>query len=117
MRTPVAGQLHLTPLHATLQMRPELVYIDDGETARKKAEIELANVGKDVEPKQSKIVSVHIRKAETERQAELKRSSYSYLTAMHEAEAWVDLQVVPREVCTRCPGVCWLVVVLRLWLL
>ncbi len=88
----------MTPLHATLQMRPELVYIDEGETAKKKAEAELANVGKEVEPKQSKIVSVQIRKAETERQAELKRSSYSHLTAMHEAEAWVDIQVVPRDV-------------------
>ena len=29
------GQLHLTPLHATVQLRPELVHIDECDAARK----------------------------------------------------------------------------------
>ncbi len=75
-------------------MRPELAHIDEREKQRKEAE---AAVGQE-EQTTSKLVAPSLRKADSERVAEIKRSSHAYLMAQVEAEPWVDLQFVPRQV-------------------
>jgi hypothetical protein len=77
-------------------MRPELAHIDEREKQRKEAEA--ASVVGHEEQTTSKLVAPSLRKADSERVAEIKRSSHAYLMAQVEAEPWVDLQFVPRQV-------------------
>lgn len=103
---PPSAQLHLTPLHAVVQMRPDLAHIDAADAQRKLAEAEAAGANaREAQAQQPadqqqavKAISVQYRKVDSERVQDIKRSSFAYLQDKLEREKWVDLDIKSRHV-------------------
>jgi hypothetical protein len=100
--------LHLTPLHAVVQMRPDLAHIDAADAQRKLAEAEAAGANAREAQQQAqqpqdqqqavKAISVQYRKVDSERVQDIKRSSFAFLQDKLEREKWVDLNIMSRHV-------------------
>jgi DNA-directed RNA polymerase-3 subunit RPC5 len=92
-------QLHLTPLHAVVQMRPELAHIDAADAQRRQEEAAAKEGAESEEATQAvKPISVQYRKVDSERVADIKRSSFAHLQDKVDREKWVNLRVTPKSV-------------------
>ena len=92
------GELHLTPLHATLQLRPSFHRVDeldeklkeasgqpkDDPRAAKKAEASSAG---------PQLYQVTIKRAETERTIERRQRSHAHLKREEEKDPWLSVDV------------------------
>ncbi|GJP51728.1 hypothetical protein CLOM_g10874 [Closterium sp. NIES-68] len=98
------NELHLNPLHAVVQLRPSLAYLDtaadkaEGGKGKKKGAVEgveeeeMAD-GEDGEDKAGPVaLEVSLKKRETEEQEELRLQSYAHIHALREKEPWQQLQ-------------------------
>ncbi|KAL0586716.1 hypothetical protein ABG067_003704 [Albugo candida] len=82
------GQLHLTPLHSVLQMRPSLLHIDNA------VEEELSDEEKEmVDETQVKQVQFEFKKKHGERSMKALQNSYQHKKQQINAERWKDLSI------------------------
>lgn len=99
------NKLHLNPLHAIVQLRPSLKYLDDADAKKKQAKqnvddmdeemVDADEEGEEDGPEvKSQLVAlkVEVKKQETERQEQMRLQSHAYLKQLDEAEAWVQLE-------------------------
>ncbi|CAI5974782.1 unnamed protein product [Closterium sp. NIES-65] len=100
--TASSESLHLNPLHAVVQLRPSLDYLDsaadkaEGGKGKKKgageaAEEEEMGDGEDGEAGPVAL-EVSLKKRETEEQEEMRLQSYAHIHALREKEPWQQLQ-------------------------
>lgn len=104
------GKLHLTPIHAVVQMRPTLQHLDEEDAANraerdKEAKAEKRGVRQDAavsadedatdekgeDDDNPQMLQVQFRRAESEKVLERKRTSYASLHEAREREPWVTL--------------------------
>ena len=92
------GQLHLTPLTAVMQMRPNLAHIDDAVDS----EEEDMETEEKVQPPPDELkeVQFQFKKKQSERAISAIQNSYAYKKQQIEAENWIELQVQDKSV--RC---------------
>lgn len=90
-------QLHLTPLHAVVQMRPELTHIDAADAQRRQDEAAARDGPDDGAAQAVKPISVLYRKVDSDRVADIKRSSFAHLQDKLEREKWSQLKILPRR--------------------
>ncbi|XP_068100722.1 DNA-directed RNA polymerase III subunit RPC5 isoform X1 [Hyperolius riggenbachi] len=87
------GELHVTPLHGILQMRPSFTYLDKADT--KFREREAANDGgdssQDEVEEDVKQVTVRFSRPETEQAKQRRAQSYEFLQKKQAEESWVHL--------------------------
>eukprot|EP01105_Mastigella_eilhardi_P017249 TRINITY_DN3966_c0_g3_i1.p1 TRINITY_DN3966_c0_g3~~TRINITY_DN3966_c0_g3_i1.p1 ORF type:complete len:337 (-),score=126.24 TRINITY_DN3966_c0_g3_i1:182-1192(-) len=115
-------QLHLTPLHTILQMRPSLAYLDEADTARRKEmkEQDATEEGAEVEmhDEQPQALQVTFKKKETQKALQARKQSAAYLMKLEEEESWVKLKlfdntapenmaVFDKLVCTNDAAIRW----------
>ncbi|KAE8579372.1 hypothetical protein XENTR_v10024019 [Xenopus tropicalis] len=87
------GEIHLTPLHGILQMRPSFTYLDKADTKFK--EREAANEGGDSSQDEVeddiKQVTVRFSRPESEKAKQRRAQSYEFLQKKQAEETWVHL--------------------------
>ncbi|MGH0161894.1 UNVERIFIED_CONTAM: hypothetical protein FKN15_042039 [Acipenser sinensis] len=87
------GELHLTPLHGILQLRPSFSYLDKADS--KHREHEAANEGGDSSPDEAeedvKQITVRFSRPESEQARQRRVQSYEFLQKKHAEEPWVHL--------------------------
>ncbi|XP_012320132.1 DNA-directed RNA polymerase III subunit RPC5 isoform X2 [Aotus nancymaae] len=86
------GELHLTPLHGILQLRPSFSYLDKADA--KHREREAANEGdssQDEAEDDVKQITVRFSRPESEQARQRRVQSYEFLQKKHAEEAWVHL--------------------------
>ncbi|MGH0139242.1 UNVERIFIED_CONTAM: hypothetical protein FKN15_068651 [Acipenser sinensis] len=87
------GELHLTPLHGILQLRPSFSYLDKADS--KHREREAANEGGDSSPDEAeedvKQITVRFSRPESEQARQRRVQSYEFLQKKHAEEPWVHL--------------------------
>jgi len=109
------GTVHLTPLHAVVQMRPSMAHLDEEDTARREEREREAKAEKrgarqdsaisvdanDDEDKadddEMQMLQVQFRRAESEKVLERKRTSYASLHEAREKEPWAELAYHTRD--------------------
>ncbi|NXF71029.1 RPC5 polymerase, partial [Sclerurus mexicanus] len=88
------GELHLTPLHGILQLRPSFTYLDKADA--KHREREAANEGGDSSQDEAeddvKQITVRFSRPETEQARQRRVQSYEFLQKRQAEEHWVHLQ-------------------------
>ncbi|NXH21255.1 RPC5 polymerase, partial [Bucco capensis] len=87
------GELHLTPLHGILQLRPSFTYLDKADA--KHREREAANEGGDSSQDETeddvKQITVRFSRPETEQARQRRVQSYEFLQKRQAEEHWVHL--------------------------
>ncbi|XP_033907518.1 DNA-directed RNA polymerase III subunit RPC5-like [Acipenser ruthenus] len=87
------GELHLTPLHGILQLRPSFSYLDKADS--KHREREAANEGGDSSQDEAeedvKQITVRFSRPESEQARQRRVQSYEFLQKKHAEEPWVHL--------------------------
>ncbi|NXP45456.1 RPC5 polymerase, partial [Heliornis fulica] len=87
------GELHLTPLHGILQLRPSFSYLDKADA--KHREREAANEGGDSSQDEAeddvKQITVRFSRPETEQARQRRVQSYEFLQKRQAEEHWVHL--------------------------
>ncbi|XP_072204854.1 DNA-directed RNA polymerase III subunit RPC5 isoform X1 [Excalfactoria chinensis] len=87
------GELHLTPLHGILQLRPSFTYLDKADA--KHREREAANEGGDSSQDEAeddiKQITVRFSRPETEQARQRRVQSYEFLQKRQAEEHWVHL--------------------------
>ncbi|XP_030780384.1 DNA-directed RNA polymerase III subunit RPC5 isoform X2 [Rhinopithecus roxellana] len=86
------GELHLTPLHGILQLRPSFSYLDKADA--KHREREAANEGdssQDEAEDDVKQITVRFSRPESEQARQRRVQSYEFLQKKHAEEPWVHL--------------------------
>ncbi|XP_053750334.1 DNA-directed RNA polymerase III subunit RPC5 isoform X2 [Panthera pardus] len=86
------GELHLTPLHGILQLRPSFSYLDKADA--KHREREAANEGdssQDEAEEDVKQITVRFSRPESEQARQRRVQSYEFLQKKHAEEPWVHL--------------------------
>lgn len=87
------GELHLTPLHGILQMRPSFSYLDQADS--KHREREAANEGGDSSQDEAedeiKQITVRFSRPESEQARQRRIQSYEFLQKRQAEEPWVHL--------------------------
>lgn len=97
------NKLHLNPVHAAVQLRPLMSYVEKGEESTKKnrkgtgydEEMADADEENEEEPPEAKPKMVPLQvelKKETERQEQMRLQSHAYLKKLDEAEPWIALE-------------------------
>lgn len=107
------GKVHLTPLHAVVQMRPVMTHLDAEDTARREerekearadkrgarpdagAMLDAAEEEEKGDEEDMQMLQVQFRRAESERVLERKRTSYASLHEAREREPWAELAFQP----------------------
>ncbi|KAF6256966.1 Sin-like protein conserved region-domain-containing protein [Scenedesmus sp. NREL 46B-D3] len=84
-------QLLLLPLDYTLQLRPDMSYLN-AESAKQRKDGEESEEDETAEEPMT-AVEVTVKRRETERQQQARLNSYSHLQQEEQAEAWVPLQL------------------------
>lgn len=87
------NQLVLMPVDYSLQLRPNMSYLNV-EATKKKDGNESEGEAEDEEAQQ---IEVTVKKRETERQQQARLKSYSYLQQEEEQEPWISLQMAPPD--------------------
>ncbi|KFQ85469.1 DNA-directed RNA polymerase III subunit RPC5, partial [Phoenicopterus ruber ruber] len=91
--TPHISELHLTPLHGILQLRPSFTYLDKADA--KHREREAANEGGDSSQDEAeddvKQITVRFSRPETEQARQRRVQSYEFLQKRQAEEHWVHL--------------------------
>ena len=100
-----AGQLHLTPLHAVVRMRPNFEYIDNRKAMERDRDAFLSMDDAEREAardaaQEMKPVMVKFKKKETERSAAYRKLSHMHHKQTIDAEPWVPMVPYKKEV--RC---------------
>ncbi|XP_022319153.2 DNA-directed RNA polymerase III subunit RPC5-like [Crassostrea virginica] len=88
------GELHLTPLHAIIQMRPSFNYLDRADQ-KMKADVGPAGDGGESsqdEEEEVKPVTVKFAQQESEEAKARRMASFDYLQKKQQEEAWQKLQ-------------------------
>ncbi|NXL44646.1 RPC5 polymerase, partial [Podilymbus podiceps] len=87
------GELHLTPLHGILQLRPSFTYLDKADA--KHREREAANEGGDSSQDEAeddvKQITVRFSRPETEQARQRRVQSYEFLQKRQAEEHWIHL--------------------------
>ncbi|KAH9305597.1 hypothetical protein KI387_010001, partial [Taxus chinensis] len=86
------NKLHLSPVHAAVQLRTHLGHVNNGEEHIKKI---VADEENEEEPQESKPELVPLKvelKKETERQEKMRLQSHAYIKQLDEAEPWIPLE-------------------------
>jgi hypothetical protein len=84
-------QLLLLPLDYTLQLRPDMSYLN-AESGKQRKDGEESEE-EDIAEEPMTAVEVTVKRRETERQQQARLNSYSHLQQEEQAEAWVPLQL------------------------
>ncbi|XP_068672211.1 DNA-directed RNA polymerase III subunit RPC5-like isoform X1 [Montipora foliosa] len=86
------GELHLTPLHGALQLRPSFEYLNKGEAnTRQNASLTEEGDSQDEED-EAKAVTVKFARPETEKAKAQRLSSFKYLEKKKAEEPWTNVQ-------------------------
>ncbi|XP_033120165.1 DNA-directed RNA polymerase III subunit RPC5-like [Anneissia japonica] len=87
------GELHLTPLHGILQLRPNFKYLDraDNRLREEKANME-GESSQDEEEAKPKAVTVRYTRAETEESRARREASFQYIEEKMAQEAWSNVE-------------------------
>nr|XP_006818447.1 PREDICTED: DNA-directed RNA polymerase III subunit RPC5-like [Saccoglossus kowalevskii] len=88
------GELHLTPLHGIVQLRPSFSYLDKADV-RIKQEKAMENEGEssqDEVEEEAKPVMVKFARPETDQAKARRLASWQYLQQKQSQEMWVDLK-------------------------
>ncbi|KAM4624424.1 DNA-directed RNA polymerase III subunit RPC5 [Polymixia lowei] len=87
------GELHVTPLHGILQMRPSFTYLDKADS--KHREREAANEGgdssQDEAEEEAKAITVRFSRPESEQARQRRIQSYEFLQRKQAEEPWAHL--------------------------
>ncbi|CAM9968614.1 unnamed protein product [Scytosiphon promiscuus] len=85
------GEFHLTPVHATMQMRPCFQHIDEAKALEIEVDLDDPDNGGAKAPEKPQQVS--FKKKESERATAARKSTYAYKKSIEDAEPWVALEV------------------------
>ncbi|XP_075420718.1 DNA-directed RNA polymerase III subunit RPC5 [Tenrec ecaudatus] len=87
------GELHLTPLHGILQLRPSFSYLDkaDAKHREREAANEAGDSSQDEAEEDVKQVTVRFSRPESEQARQRRVQSYEFLQKKHAEEPWVHL--------------------------
>uniref|UniRef100_A0A8C3VPI9 RNA polymerase III subunit E n=1 Tax=Catagonus wagneri TaxID=51154 RepID=A0A8C3VPI9_9CETA len=87
------GELHLTPLHGILQLRPSLSYLDkaDAKHREREAANEAGDSSQDEAEEDVKQITVRFSRPESEQARQRRVQSYEFLQKKHAEEPWVHL--------------------------
>lgn len=81
------GELHLSPIHSILQMRPGYPHLDQSDAKAKAAE---AAMEEDEEVEAPKAVTVRFANQETDRAKKAREKSFRFMQQQKENERWVQ---------------------------
>ncbi|NXX37838.1 RPC5 polymerase, partial [Tricholaema leucomelas] len=87
------GELHLTPLHGILQLRPSFTYLDkaDAKHREREAATEGGDSSQDEAEEDVKQITVRFSRPETEQARQRRVQSYEFLQKRQAEEQWVHL--------------------------
>ncbi|CAK6445060.1 unnamed protein product [Pipistrellus nathusii] len=87
------GELHLTPLHGILQLRPSFSYLDkaDAKHREREAASEAGDSSQDEAEEDVKQITVRFSRPESEQARQRRVQSYEFLQKKHAEEPWVHL--------------------------
>ncbi|KAM4631594.1 DNA-directed RNA polymerase III subunit RPC5 [Discoglossus pictus] len=87
------GEIHLTPLHGILQMRPSFTYLDkaDSKYREREAANEAGDSSQDEGEEDVKQVTVRFSRPESEQARQRRVQSYEFLQKKQAEESWVHL--------------------------
>ncbi|XP_066131988.1 DNA-directed RNA polymerase III subunit RPC5 isoform X1 [Saccopteryx bilineata] len=87
------GELHLTPLHGVLQLRPSFSYLDkaDAKHREREAATEAGDSSQDEAEEDVKQITVRFSRPESEQARQRRVQSYEFLQKRHAEEPWVHL--------------------------
>ncbi|XP_036135686.1 DNA-directed RNA polymerase III subunit RPC5 isoform X2 [Molossus molossus] len=88
------GELHLTPLHGILQLRPSFSYLDkaDAKHREREAANEAGDSSQDEAEEDVKQITVRFSRPESEQARQRRVQSYEFLQKKHAEEPWVHLR-------------------------
>lgn len=84
------GELHLTPLHAIVQMKPSFSYMDRTDTEKDKVSGDAFADGEE-EEEEPKAVTVRFASTETDRMKKARERSYNFLQQQMANEPWTKV--------------------------
>ncbi|KAM4698401.1 DNA-directed RNA polymerase III subunit RPC5 [Rhinophrynus dorsalis] len=87
------GEIHVTPLHGILQMRPSFTYLDKADTKYREREAanEAGDSSQDEAEDDVKQVTVRFSRPESEQARQRRVQSYEFLQKKQAEESWVHL--------------------------
>ncbi|MBN3277763.1 RPC5 polymerase, partial [Polyodon spathula] len=87
------GELHLTPLHGILQLRPSFSYLDKADSKHREREAanEDGDSSQDEVEEDVKQITVRFSRPESEQARQRRIQSYEFLQKKHAEEPWVHL--------------------------
>ncbi|XP_023372475.1 DNA-directed RNA polymerase III subunit RPC5 isoform X2 [Otolemur garnettii] len=87
------GELHLTPLHGILQLRPSFSYLDKADAKHREREVanEAGDSSQDEAEDDVKQITVRFSRPESEQARQRRVQSYEFLQKKHAEEPWVHL--------------------------
>uniref|UniRef100_A0A8D0G9Y4 RNA polymerase III subunit E n=1 Tax=Sphenodon punctatus TaxID=8508 RepID=A0A8D0G9Y4_SPHPU len=87
------GEIHLTPLHGILQLRPSFSYLDkaDAKHREREAANEAGDSSQDEAEDDVKQITVRFSRPESEQARQRRVQSYEFLQKRHAEEHWVHL--------------------------
>ncbi|KAG0413261.1 hypothetical protein HPB47_009596 [Ixodes persulcatus] len=88
-----AGELHLSPLHCIVQMKPSFSYLDQSDVRNKVGETATAEEEEDADEPQA--VQVRFAGAETERSKRARERSFHFLQLQQDNEPWTKINFHP----------------------
>ncbi|XP_038619570.1 DNA-directed RNA polymerase III subunit RPC5 [Tachyglossus aculeatus] len=93
------GELHLTPLHGILQLRPSFSYLDkaDAKHREREAANEAGDSSQDEAEEDVKQITVRFSRPESEQARQRRVQSYEFLQKKHAEEPWVHLHYYGRR--------------------
>ncbi|XP_029834882.3 DNA-directed RNA polymerase III subunit RPC5 [Ixodes scapularis] len=87
------GELHLSPLHCIVQMKPSFSYLDQSDVRNKVGETATAEEEEDADEPQA--VQVRFAGAETERSKRARERSFHFLQQQQDNEPWTKINFHP----------------------
>eukprot|EP00903_Cladosiphon_okamuranus_P021669 g19922.t1 len=85
-------EFHLTPVHATMQMRPCFRHIDEAKALEVEMDLDDPDNG-GAKATAERPQQVSFKKKESERATAARKSTYAYKKSIEDAEPWVPLEV------------------------
>ncbi|GFR03931.1 DNA-directed RNA polymerase III subunit RPC5 [Trichonephila clavata] len=82
------GELHITPLHSTIEMRPGFLHMDKFDNTSKKALNPDENIG---EEEEAVAVTVRFEGPNAERDRQMRQKSFQYFQQKNSSEPWMNL--------------------------
>ncbi|XP_022256930.1 DNA-directed RNA polymerase III subunit RPC5-like [Limulus polyphemus] len=85
------GELHLSPLHAIVQLRPAFPYLDRSDARAKVDSSHPGDEGSQDEEEEAKAVTVRFAGIETEKTKQARERSYNYHQQQMASEPWTNV--------------------------